>query len=275
MSGRLITVVGAGTMGSGIACVCLLAGRPVRLVDSDLAALARATDRVAQQVKRLGGAPVAGRLQSSAEMDASGSDFVIEAISESLPAKRALLAALDQHCGVEAVLASNTSSLSIGALAEGLAHPERVVGLHFFNPVPAMRLVEIARGRLTSEAAVARAMALAEELGKTPVVVADRPGFVANRVLMPLLNEAMHALMEGVASAEAIDTVVTLGLNHPLGPLRLADLIGLDVCLAIMETLHRDLGDDRFRPCPLLRDMVAAGRLGRKTGQGFFCYATA
>ena len=274
MSDRLVVVVGAGTMGSGIACVCLLAGRPVRLVDTDPIALTRAAGRIARQVERLGGAAVAGRLQTGVALDTSGADIVIEAIVESLAAKRETLAALDRQRGPETVLASNTSSLSIGALAEGLAHPERVVGLHFFNPAPVMRLVEIARGPLTSDVTVTRVVALAEELGKTPVVVMDRPGFVANRVLMPLLNEAMHALMEGVAAAEDIDTVVTLGLNHPMGPLRLADLIGLDVCLTIMETLQRDLDDERFRPCPLLREMVATGRLGRKTGQGFFTYPT-
>ena len=279
-----VTVVGAGTMGSGIAQVCATAGLAVTLIDIDAAALARGRAgieaRLARAVERgrLSAAAAQAardRLTTAGALEAAAGQVVIEAIVESLEAKLALFAQLDRHCPPETILASNTSSLSITRLGAATGRPERVVGLHFFNPAPVMRLIEVVRGLATSDATVAVATALAERLGKTPLLVNDAPGFVANRVMMPVINEAAFALMEGVASREAIDSIITLGFNHPLGPLALADLIGLDVCLAVMEALHHDLGDDKYRPCPLLRRMVAAGHLGRKTGRGFYTYEPA
>ena len=197
---------------------------------------------------------------------------MVEAAVESEAVKLPLFAELDRLAPAGAVLASNTSSISITALGARTARPEAVIGMHFMNPVPVMALVEVIRGQATSDWAAARVMAVARDLGKTPVEVNDYPGFVSNRVLMPMINEAVFCLMEGVASAEAIDTVMKLGMNHPLGPLALADLIGLDVCLNILDVLHRGLGDDKYRACPLLRRMVAAGQLGRKSGHGFYAY---
>ena len=202
----------------------------------------------------------------------SGAELVIEAAVESEPVKLPLFAELDRLAPAGAVLASNTSSISITALGARTARPEAVIGMHFMNPVPVMALVEVIRGQATSDATAARVMAVARDLGKTPVEVNDYPGFVSNRVLMPMINEAAFCLMEGVSSKEGIDTVMKLGMNHPLGPLALADLIGLDVCLSILEVLHRGLGDDKYRPCPLLGELVAAGKLGRKSGEGFFAY---
>lgn len=271
-----VSVVGAGTMGRGIAQVCALAGLGVVLIDSDATALDRARAAIERGLARAteGTVPAAlGRLSLATTLDAVAGEVVIEAIVEALPEKTALFGELDRRCPPATVLASNTSSLSISRLAAATGRPERVVGLHFFNPVPVMRLVEVVRGLRTASATVATVVGLAERLGKTPVVVNDSPGFVVNRILMPLINEAIFALMEGVAEREAIDAAATLGLNHPLGPLALADLIGLDVCLAVLETLHTELGEDKYRPCPLLRRMVAAGRLGRKSGQGFYAYA--
>jgi 3-hydroxybutyryl-CoA dehydrogenase len=279
-----VTIVGAGTMGSGIAQVCATAGLAVTLIDIDAAALARGRAgieaRLARAVERgrLSAAAAQAardRLTTADAIEAAAGQVVIEAIVEALEAKLALFAQLDRHCPPETILASNTSSLSITRLGAATSRPERVIGLHFFNPAPVMRLIEVVRGLATSDATVAVATALAERLGKTPLLVNDAPGFVANRVMMPVINEAAFALMEGVASREAIDGVITLGFNHPLGPLALADLIGLDVCLAVMEALHHDLGDDKYRPCPLLRRMVAAGHLGRKTGRGFYTYEPA
>lgn len=270
-----VSVVGAGTMGRGIAQVCVLAGLGVVLIDSDAAALDRARAAIERGLVRAteGTAAALGRLSLATTLDAVAGEVVIEAIVEALPEKTALFGELDRRCPPATVLASNTSSLSIGRLAAATSRPERVVGLHFFNPVPVMRLVEVVRGLRTASATVATVVSLAERLGKMPVVVNDSPGFVVNRILMPLINEAIFALMEGVAEREAIDAAATLGLNHPLGPLALADLIGLDVCLAVLETLHTELGEDKYRPCPLLRRMVAAGWLGRKSGQGFYAYA--
>jgi 3-hydroxybutyryl-CoA dehydrogenase len=278
---RRVTVVGGGTMGSGIAQVCAVAGLNVTLCDTVPEARARARATIERNLQRevsrvrlsaAAAEAMLARVRLAEEPDDAPGELVIEAITERLPEKLALLAALDQRCPPATILASNTSSLSICRLAAATDRPEQVIGMHFFNPAPVMRLVEVVRGLRTSETTVATVTALAERLGKVPVVVNDHPGFVANRLLMPLINEAIFALMEGVAEREAIDQVTTLGLNHPMGPLALADLIGLDVCLAIMEVLHADLGEDKYRPCPLLRRMVAAGRLGRKSGQGFYTY---
>jgi 3-hydroxybutyryl-CoA dehydrogenase len=202
----------------------------------------------------------------------STTDFAIEAVTESEALKREVLASLDRVVADDGVIASNTSSISITRLGSATHRPYAVVGMHFFNPVPVMKLVEIVRGQHTSDNVVARTEALARDLGKTPVTVRDFPGFVSNRVLMPLINEAIYALMEGVGDRDGIDTIFKLGMNHPMGPLQLADLIGLDVCLHVMETLHSGLGDSKYRPCPLLRRMVDAGLLGRKTGAGFYTY---
>ncbi|MBI3972776.1 MAG: 3-hydroxybutyryl-CoA dehydrogenase [Chloroflexi bacterium] len=276
------TVVGAGTMGSGIAQVLATAGIEVDLVDVDTSQLLRAQAAIERSLDRLvqkGSLTARARDQSLAlirpktKIDAAiGHELLIEAVTEDLTAKQAVFAQAAHVLPETALLASNTSSISITALASAVSGPERVLGMHFFNPVPVMKLVEVVRGQLTSEATTQAIVALAQRLGKTPVVVNDYPGFVSNRLLLPMLNEAFFTLMEGVAEKEAIDQVMKLGMNHPMGPLELADFIGLDVCLHILEVLHRDLGDDKYRPCPLLRRMVAAGRLGRKTGVGFYEY---
>lgn len=277
------TVAGAGTMGTGIAQVLATAGIEVCLVDVDPQQLARAQAAIERALDRLvqKGTLSAGQreralhlIRYTPHLDASANaDLLIEAVVEDLSTKQAVLRQAAQVMPQTALLASNTSSLSITALAAAVSHPERVAGMHFFNPVPLMSLVEVVRGEHTSPETIESITALARQLGKTPVVVNDFPGFVANRILLPMLNEAMFALMEGVADRDSIDQVMKLGLNHPMGPLALADLIGLDVCLHILEVLHRDLGDDKYRPCPLLRRMVSAGRLGRKTGAGFYEYA--
>jgi 3-hydroxybutyryl-CoA dehydrogenase len=276
------TVVGAGTMGSGIAQVLAGAGIDVTLVDVAPAQLQRAQAMIErslgrfvekQQVSAEERDRTLARIAFTPNLDAAiGPDLLIEAVVEELAAKQDVLRRAAAVLPETAVLASNTSSISITALAAAVPGPERVAGMHFFNPVPVMPLVEVVRGQLSSEETVATVVALAQRLGKTPVVVNDYPGFVSNRILLPMLNEAFYALMEGVADEEAIDTVMKLGMNHPMGPLQLADFIGLDVCLHILEVLHRDLGDDKYRPCPLLRRMVAAGRLGRKSGAGFYDY---
>ncbi len=280
-----VAVVGAGTMGNGIAHVFAQHGWEVALVDVAAAALERAVATIGgnleRQVKK--GALAAeqreaalARLAPSTDLAAvAGAELVVEAAVEDEPVKFRLFGELDRHAAAGAVIATNTSSISITALGARTRRPEAVIGMHFMNPVPVMELVEVIRGQATSDATAARVMAVARELGKTPVEVQDYPGFVSNRVLMPMINEAVFCLMEGVASAESIDTVMKLGMNHPLGPLALADLIGLDVCLAILEVLHRGLGDDKYRPCPLLKRMVAAGQLGRKAGRGFYAYAPA
>ena len=277
-------VVGAGTMGNGIAQVLAASGRKVRLVDVSKAALDRGMGAIQKSLAKLveKGKVTAEekdstleRLQPATDLDAlAGSAIAIEAVVESLPTKMAVFAKLQEILGENAVLASNTSSISITEIARTVRRPERVIGMHFMNPVPLMELVEIVRGVATSEETVASVRDLAVALGKTPVVVQDYPGFVSNRVLMPMINEAIFCLMEGVADKEAIDTVMKLGMAHPMGPLRLADLIGLDVCLQIMDVLHQGFGDPKYRACPLLRNMVAAGRLGRKTGEGFYSYAS-
>jgi 3-hydroxybutyryl-CoA dehydrogenase len=279
---RRVVVVGAGTMGTGIAQVVAGAGFDLQLVDESPAALERAGVTLDRQWARavargrLGAeeAEIARRrvtMASTAEGLATV-DLVIEAAYEDLATKRGILASLAPALPEGAILASNTSSISITALGAATDRPDRVVGMHFFNPVPVLELVEVVRGHLTSDETVDRVTAVARDLRKTPVVVQDYPGFVSNRLLMPMVNEAIFCLGEGVADREAIDTVMRLGMAHPMGPLALADLIGLDVCLAILEVLQRDLGEDKYRPAPLLRRMVAAGKLGRKSGEGFYAY---
>ncbi len=281
---QTVTVVGGGTMGNGIAHVCALSGHEVRITDVSQDDLDRALTTISKnldrQVKKeiVDGAArdeALQRIRPTMDLDAAtaGSQLIIEAVPEKAEIKYDLFRRLDGIAPADAILASNTSSISITAIAAETARPDRVIGMHFMNPVPVMMLVEVIRGLATSDATTASVMAFSTELGKTPVEVNDFPGFVSNRILGPMINEAVFALMEGVADAEAIDSVMRLGMNHPMGPLALADLIGLDTCLNIMEILHRDLGDDRYRPCPLLRKYVAAGWLGRKAGRGFHTYA--
>ncbi|MCA1666057.1 MAG: 3-hydroxybutyryl-CoA dehydrogenase [Thermomicrobia bacterium] len=278
-----IAVIGAGAMGAGIAQTAAAAGRNVTMIDVDDAAVARGTQTIARSLDRIvakgtlpadDAAAVRARVTGTTNFAAvAPADLVIEAAFEDEAVKRDLFRRLDAACHPGAILASNTSSISITLLAAATQRPESVIGMHFFNPVPVMSLVEIVRGARTSDATFATTDALARALGKTPVAVHDYPGFVSNRILMPMLNEAVVCLMEGVAERDAIDTVMKLGMAHPMGPLQLADFIGLDVCLSIMEVLHHGLGDDKYRPCPLLRQMVAAGKLGRKSGEGFYTYA--
>jgi len=280
-----LAVVGAGTMGQGIAHVAALHGRSVRLVDVSEAVLQRALQTIAHNLERqvrkeritaAQKEEALGRITPATDLEAAVADvqLVIEAVPENPDLKAQMFERLDRAAPPEAILASNTSSISITWLGARTQRPARVIGMHFFNPVPVMQLVEIVRGLETSDATYETIYHLAEALGKTPVTVNDAPGFVSNRVLMPMINEAIYCVMEGVATPEDVDRVMKLGMNHPMGPLALADLIGLDVCLGIMEVLHRELGEDKYRPCPLLRKMVAAGRLGRKTGRGFYEYAS-
>jgi len=277
-----IGVVGAGTMGHGIAQVAATSGYEVTLVDVDAEALERglgAVDRSLGKLVDKGKLAAAerdaarGRLGSSTELAAlEGADLVVEAVVERLDVKRQVFAELDRRTAPEAILASNTSSIAITKLAAATGRPDRVIGMHFMNPVPLMQLVEVIRGLATSQATYDAVEAAARRMGKTPVEVHDAPGFVSNRVLMPMINEAAFCLWERVGEAEAIDQVMTLGMNHPMGPLALADLIGLDVCLDVLRVLQEGFGDPKYRPCPLLVKMVDAGHLGRKSGRGFYTY---
>ena len=279
---KRVGVIGAGTMGNGIAHVFARSGYEVRLCEMEQRFLDRGLETIRKNMAR----EVAREKLTQADMDAAvlritgtlartsliDSDFIVEAATERFEIKSAIFSELDAILPDKVILASNTSSISMTKLAAQTGRPDRVIGMHFFNPVPVMKLVEVIRGLATSQTTYDTVKALAEKLGKTPVEVNDAPGFVSNRVLMPLLNEAMYAVMEGVATAEAVDEVFKLGMAHPMGPLTLADFIGLDVCLDIMRVLHDGLGDPKYRPCPLLIRMVDAGWLGRKSGRGFYSY---
>jgi len=283
MSVERTAVVGAGTMGNGIAHVFALHGYDATLIDVDADLLEEATSTIAQNLGRQVDNDKIDADEKETALDRIGTtsntaegvegvDLVVEAVPEEQDLKAEVFGDLDAHAPDDAILASNTSSISITWIAAQTDRPEQVVGMHFFNPVPMMTLVEVVRGQRTSEPTFGTVSDLAEDLGKNPVEVEDYPGFVSNRILMPMINEAIFCVMEGVADPSDIDTVMKLGMNHPMGPLTLADFIGLDVCLHIMEVLHEELGDDKYRPCPLLRRKVTAGQLGRKTGEGFFSY---
>jgi 3-hydroxybutyryl-CoA dehydrogenase len=279
-----IAVLGAGQMGNGIAHVFAHAGYAVTMIDISREALTRGRETIAKnldrQVKK--GATTAeerektlGRVATAESLEAvSGATIVIEAVTEQRDLKFRIFGDVDRFASAGAILATNTSSISITEIAARTSRPDAVIGMHFMNPVPVMQLVEVIRGLATSAETTQRTLELTKAIGKTPVEANDYPGFIANRILMPMINEAVYCLMEGVGSAEAIDTVMKLGMNHPMGPLALADFIGLDTCLAILEVLQGGLGDPKYRPCPLLRKYVAAGWLGRKSGRGFYTYAS-
>jgi 3-hydroxybutyryl-CoA dehydrogenase len=273
---RHVLVVGAGQMGGGIAQVVAASGRQVSLLDAQPGATERALEAMRKSLGKLaekgGPAPDDVLQRVSTVNELVEADLLIEAVVEDAAVKEDVFRAADEVLPAHAILASNTSSIPIGSLAEVTKRPDRVIGMHFFNPVPVLRLVEVIRAEATSDETAAAIVALAGELGKEPVEARDVAGFVSNRILMPFINEAVHALAERIADADGIDTVAKLGFGHPMGPLALADLIGLDTCVAIMEVLHRGLGDPRFEPARLLREHVAAGRLGRKSGQGFYPY---
>ena len=279
---KSIGVVGAGTMGNGIAQVAAQAGLRVLLCDLDSGILERALTAISGNIERevqkgrrsaAEKADALRRIETTDDQQALGGvDFLIEAVREHEATKLEVFRAMDQVLQPDAVLSSNTSSISITRLAGATRRPRQVIGMHFMNPVPVLPLVEVVRGLETSEETITKTRELSETLGKTPVLVTDYPGFVSNRLLMPMINEAATCLMEGVASREAIDKVMELGMKHPMGPLALADLIGLDICLDVMEVLHSRFGDSKYRPCPLLRKMVDAGHLGRKSGRGFYTY---
>ena len=282
MKEKHVAVVGAGTMGSGIGQVFAQSGYDVDLIDVDKKVLETSKGRIEKSVNKLAskGAidptqvdDILGRIHPVPAIEKMSPVFlVVEAVPENFDLKKKIFTALDKTAPEGAVLATNTSSISITEIAAVTRRPEKVIGMHFMNPVPLMKLVELIRGIATSDEVFEKIDGLARELGKTPVEVQDYPGFISNRILMPMINEAIYALMEGVATAEAIDTVMKLGMNHPMGPLTLADFIGLDVCLDIMEVLYNGFSDPKYRPCPLLKKMVSAGYLGRKSGRGFFVY---
>ncbi|MFA5646466.1 MAG: 3-hydroxyacyl-CoA dehydrogenase NAD-binding domain-containing protein [Candidatus Ratteibacteria bacterium] len=279
---RKIFVLGAGTMGTGIAQAAAEAGYEVILADLNTEYSERAKKKIAgfldkkrekDQLREEGTEEILSRITITADLQkAAGTDLVIEAILEEPKAKQKVFTGLDTICAPETVLATNTSALSISAIASSTTHPERVVGIHFFNPVAKMKLVEIVRGKQTCDETVAKALAFAEQLKKVPVLVNESPGFIVNRLLIPMINEAAYALQDGVAEKEAIDTAMKLGAAHPMGPLELADLIGLDVCLHIMEIFEREFASDKYAPAPILKKMVQEGNLGRKTGRGFYKY---
>lgn len=284
---RSITIVGAGTMGNGIAHVCAMAGFAVKLMDSSekqlriaLQTIEKNLTRMAekQKIKPIEVGSSLSRIQTNTDIkqSISGADMVLEVVPEQLSLKKQIWSQIEQGIDPkrlkQTIFATNTSSISISELAEGITHPENMIGMHFFNPVPIMSLVEIILGNKTSEQTFKKVESLTRKLGKTPIRVHDFPGFVSNRILMPMINEAIYALHEGVAEKEAIDQVMTLGMAHPMGPLRLADFIGLDVCLNIMKVLHKGFQDDKYSPCPLLIKMVDEGHLGNKTGYGFYTY---
>ncbi len=278
-----VSVIGGGTMGNGIAHVFAQCGNDVNLIDVEQSFLDRALGTIEKNLGRLvkkekisedEATATLGRLTASTELkDAADSELVVEAVFESFEIKKDIFTTLDKVCGPSTILASNTSSISLTKIAGVTGRADKVIGMHFMNPVPMMKLVEIICGQATSESTLAFTTQTAKDLGKVPVTVQDYPGFIANRVLMPMINEAVYCLMEGVADREAIDTVMKLGMAHPMGPLTLADFIGLDICLDIMEVLYEGFGDSKYRPCPLLRRMVDAGYLGRKSGKGFYDYA--
>ena len=279
---KTMAVIGAGTMGSGIAQVGASAGLSVKLFDTTQESLNQANKRIKESVERMEkknalahdqAIAIPERISTSTDLaGAADAGIVIEAVFEDETIKRQLWLKLTAFCRQDAIFASNTSSISITQLASSVSRPERFIGMHFFNPVPVMKLIEVIRGNRTDDETCSAVMELSKEFGKTPIEVNDYPGFISNRVLMPMINEAIFAVYEGVAKPEAIDEIFKLGMAHPMGPLTLADFIGLDVCLNILEVLQKGFGEPKYRPCPLLRQMVAAGKLGRKSGQGFYRY---